>query len=225
MSSSNSKGYSIRTYSIVVLFIVAVAVAYIAGQFNQNSTIVNADITEDSKNLLKADVYNFVRDNYVSQSEHHSEMLEVANKFSDLQKRIDGLDTSHSHPEFSSMLSMINSMKTDIANLKASINKNSTPTNTNFRLEVCQDINCVDDDNRFHQGDVLFLKGDQNTNDRQVQYQIRDSDNYLIDDGQFGVVKGNFGWQWSVPNNIADDTYTIIIEIDNDEDEIDFIVS
>lgn len=100
----------------------------------------------------------------------------------------------------------------------------NTGSNSDFDLEVCQDLNCVDDSPRFNQGDVLFLKGVNNSNDRDLDFKIFDSDGDIVDSGHFGVTRGNFSWQWNIPNNLADDTYTIEIEIDRDEDTIDFIV-
>ena len=99
------------------------------------------------------------------------------------------------------------------------------PRSINFDLEVCHDYRCDDDRNRFNQGDVLYLIGSHNTNDKMLDFEIRDSNDIKIDSGQTSMTLGNFLWQWSIPNNLDDDIYTITIEIDRNEDEIIFIVS
>jgi hypothetical protein len=149
----------------------------------------------------------------------------------DIQNAIQLLDTQHEikfssvETGFITMRENIQSLELEIALLKAGITSTgSSSGNSDFDLEICQDLNCVDDSGLFNQGDSLYLKGNHNTSDKTLEFEIRDSDNVRIASGQSSMTQGNFIWAWSIPDNLPDDIYTISIEINNNKDRINFTV-
>lgn len=227
MSSSERKGYSIRTYLIAVLFIVAIAGSFLAGQYQENSTVVNADITQNSENRIKADLFNHMREFYLSKAEHHSEMIEVATAIKELEDNLDSLDSSHSHNEFSSLLAAIKSIRSDIVNIKSSINKVNPPSSggVGFDLKTCSDYNCVDERAQFDEGETVYIIGNNFSNDDDLDIQVFGPNGDLVYNRKVSAqTHEEFLTSYQISDNAANGKYTIIIGLDGDLDQISILV-
>jgi hypothetical protein len=94
-----------------------------------------------------------------------------------------------------------------------------------FNLESCMDYNCTDETSRFDQGDTVYLRGHNPSSDRTLEYRVFDPNNVRIDSGNVSMQQnGPFIIAYQLDNDAIDGSYRLEVEIDNDEDTINFIV-
>ena len=189
---------------------------------------------ESSAELTTSEVITII-ENYFRSSEGQSliekEVLSDNMDFEEIQKAIQLLDTQHEvkfksvEAGFITVQADIRALELEVALLKAGIvSTGSSGGTSDFDLDICQDYRCDNTSNRFNQGDVLHLVGQHNTNDKTFDWDIYDEDDIRVDSGRPSLTSGNFIWAWTIPSDLEDGTYRLVIEIDNEKDTINFIV-
>jgi hypothetical protein len=129
----------------------------------------------------------------------------------------------------------ITGLKTDVTNIRNDIaihkaghsgSSSGGSSSSDFNLMTCEDFNCTDEENRFNQGDVIYVHGNNPSNDRTLSYRVYDDDNDRIHSTNVSLQPNEpFIFAYQLDNNAPDGDYRIEVEIDNEEDEIEFIVS
>jgi len=203
-----------------LIIAVALTAGIFVGSVGWYLNTSDGDIEPESK----AEIYNFIKDNYVSQTQYGDIRTAIRELDAEHHEAIDELEDK-AMTAIQDIRNDIQQLKLDVALLKAGTDGDEIRSTSNFDLRLCEDFNCTDQTSRFSQGDIIYLRGDHSTGDRMLEYEIRDSDNIRIDSGQASLTQGNFIWIWTIPDNLDDGSYTILIEIDRNEDEIDFRVS
>ncbi|MCK5600939.1 hypothetical protein KAR91_03660 [Candidatus Pacearchaeota archaeon] len=126
-----------KTLGIIAAIIVALAGAVVSGMAITQS----ADLSEGSKNELKAELFNFMRDTYVSQVDYDE----------DQDKMTDAL--AHPHTEFAGISTSINALKSDVLALRIDVARNIVEQpdgSTDFKLQT---------DNEHRLGELISITG------------------------------------------------------------------
>jgi len=101
----------------------------------------------------------------------------------------------------------------------------TTGGSSDFDLFTSIDSRGDNTENRFNEGERVYIHGYNDSNERSVEWEIRDPDNVKIYSRNTGTSAFDaFFLQWEIPDNMERGTYTAIIEIDRDEDEITFFI-
>lgn len=101
----------------------------------------------------------------------------------------------------------------------------TTGSNEDFDLYTSIDSRGDNEENRFNDGERIYIHGYNDSNERSVEWEIRDPDNDKIYSRNTGITAFDaFFLQYEIPDDAERGTYTVIVEIDRDEDEIQFIV-
>ena len=200
-----------QNVTILGLVGVLIGVLAIAGlQYNESE----ADITNETK----AEMFNFMAKNYVTQKDHEDALEDLED---DLKDAI-----AHPHTEFPGIATSLSNIRNDITDIRNDI-RNDTPNqdSNDFNLESCMDYNCTDEGSRFEAGDVIYVRGDNPSNDRSLEYRVYDEDNDRLDSRNVSMQQnGPFIIAYQTDNDLVDGTYRIVVEIDNEEDSINFII-
>ncbi len=189
-----------------------------AGIWYQTSS---ADITNESK----ADMFNFMKDTYVSLVECEDALEDIADTLESTA------DFAEDQDKFNdSVFDAVTDIRRDIGQLKLEIalikaGGSTDIPSSDFDLMICADYNCTDQTQRFNQGDVVYVRGQNPSNDRSLNYKVYDSDDIRQDSRQVSLQpNGPFIVAYTIPSNAEDGAYKLIVEIDNEEDQISFIV-
>ncbi len=101
----------------------------------------------------------------------------------------------------------------------------TTGGSSDFDLYTSIDSRGDNTENRFSEGERVYIHGYNDSNERNIEWEIRDPDNVKIYSRNTGTSAfDDFFLQYQIPDNSERGTYTVIIEIDRDEDEITFFV-
>ena len=205
-----------------------IAIVGIAGiVIGVNSQIASANLT-DTEVYTKIGQYNANNPHLVvSQAEHNDaiENLEDAIKTleDDHHEQLNEL-TADTALALASLRTDVAQLKIDLAILRATPGGGST-SSADFELESCMDYNCTDETSRFNQGDIVYVRGDNPTTDRSLEYRVYDSDGDRITSGNVNMSPDSpFIFTFSIESDAEDGTYEIRVEIDNDTDTINYIV-
>ena len=207
-----------------------IAIVGIAGLVvGVNSQIASANLT-DAEVYTKIGQYAVNNPHLVVSQAEHDEAIE------DLEDVIRLLEDDHNDAlndltsttalAIASLRTEVNQLQTDVAVLRASPGgSGSGGSNADFDLESCMDYNCTDETSRFNQDDIVYVRGDNPTNDRSLEYRVYDPDGDRITSGNVNMSPNSpFIFTFSIDDDAEDGTYEIRVEIDNDEDTINFIV-
>ena len=219
--NKNEKIIALATLAIVGIAGIVVGV---------NSQIASADLT-DTEVYTKIGQYAVNNPHLVLTQQEHDNAIE------DLEDAIRLLEDDHNDVlndlEESTALALA-SVRNDIAQLKIDVailnagglsGGGGSTSNADFDLESCMDYNCTDETSRFNQDDVVYVRGDNPTNDRSLEYRVYDPDGDRITSGNVNMSPNSpFIFTFSIADDAEDGTYEIRVEIDNDEDTINFIV-
>lgn len=101
----------------------------------------------------------------------------------------------------------------------------TTSGSSDFDLFTSIDSRGDNTENRFNEGERVYVHGYNDSNERSIEWEIRDPDNNKIYSRNTGTSAYDaFFLQYQIPDNLQRGTYTIIIEIDRNFDEITFFI-
>ncbi len=217
------------TQNQVLWGVILTAVAFAAGGViafnNAEADLTDSEVISIIESYLRSDE---------GQRIIEREILADNADFVDFKKEV--MDAmAHPHQELISLDAFVQRTNTDVQQLKLDVavlkaggfntgGGGGSTVSTDFDLELSHDINFVDVDNRFNQGETIYLKGNHNTNDKILEFEVRDPNGVRIDSGQASMTQGNFIWTYSIEDDADDGVYVITIEIDRNQDKINFIV-
>ncbi len=205
-----------KLIGIVAIIIVGAISIGSVGWYLQTA---DADIT----NASKAEMFNFMKDTYVSQKQAGNDLVLNIERDNTLRDRVITLE-SDVQKSILDIRQELGQLRIDIAILKAG-GTSSSGSLSDFDLMSCADYNCTDETQRFSQGDVLYVRGQNPSNDRSLNYKVYDSDSVRQDSRQVSLQpNGPFIIAYTIPSDAFDGAYKLIVEIDNEEDQINFIV-
>lgn len=195
-----------------------------------NSQIANADLTQ-------GEVFNLITEYTRLNADVFDRLISNSETVEDIEDSIRLLEDDHNdvlNELEESMALALASARNDIAQLKIDVailnagglsGGGGSTSNADFDLESCMDYNCTDETSRFDQGDTVYLRGHNPSSDRTLEYRVYDPDNVRIDSGNVSMQQnGPFIIAYQLSNNAIDGSYRLEVEIDNDEDTINFIV-
>lgn len=198
-------------------------------------TIAGASLAynESEADLTPTEVYEHIGDYnrnnphlVVSQEEFDDKIEEIEEKIDDV---IDAM--AHPHTEFTSIATSITDLKNDVTNLKNDVSNlkrdqdDSSSRDSNFELITALDSRGDDEEDRFNRGETIYILGENDSSARDLEWEIRDPDGDRIYSRSPGISQyGDFILNWDIPNDADKGVYQVIVEIDRDEDTINFIV-
>ena len=193
-----------------------------------NSQIANAD-------LSKGEVYNYITSYTTENSDVFDRLISRSDTIEDIEESIRLLDVDHDDQvmdleestalAIASMRNEIAQLKIDVAILNAGGYSGGGGSTSDFNLESCTDYNCTDETSRFDQGETVYVRGHNPSNDRSLEYKVYDPDNNRLDSRNVSMQpNGPFIIAYQISNNAIDGSYRLEVEIDNNEDTINFIV-
>jgi len=198
--------------TIIGLVGALLAVVGVAGLMYNES---EADITNESK----AEMFNFMAENYVDIDDYEKDLEDIEDAI------------AHPHIELNDLPAIqlaITNIRNNIQTIEADIReleRDDTPTSdsNDFDLETCMDYNCTDEGSRFDPGDVVYIRGDNPSNDRSLEYRVYDPDGDRIDSRNVSMQpNGPFIIAYQTDDNAEDGLYRVVVEIDREDDEINF---
>ena len=200
----------------------ALAIVLAAAGLTYNES--EADITSESK----AEIYNFVAATYLTQNDHDDAMEEIQEDIDDVIKAL-----AHPHTEFSdistSLLDIrndIQQLKNDVAGIERDIEDDRGSGSGNFDLYTSLDTRGANEEDRFNQGETVYIHGENDSSERDLDWEVRDPDNDRIYSRSPGISQfGDFVLSWDIPDDAEKGTYRVIVEIDRVEDQISFVVN
>lgn len=209
---------------------VVIAIVGVAGVVvGVNSQIADADLTQ-------GEVYNLITDYTRDNSDVFDRLISNSDTVEELEDAIRLLEDDHNDVlnalEESTALALatvrndIAQLKIDVAILNAGgLSGGSGGSTSDYGLESCADYNCTDETSRYDQGDTVYFRGHNPSNDRSLEYRVYDPDNVRIDSGNVSMQpNGPFIIAYQIDNDAEDGSYRLEVEIDNDDDTINFIV-
>ena len=214
-----------------ILAYVVIGIVGVAGiVVGVNSQIASSDLTQ-------GEVYNLITSYTSDNSDVFDRLISNSDTVEELEDAIRLLEDDHNDVlndlEESTALALA-TVRNDIAQLKIDVailnaggqsGGGGSTSNADFDLESCMDYNCTDETSRFNQDDIVYVRGDNPTNDRSLEYRVYDPDGDRITSGNVNMSPNSpFIFTFSVEDDAEDGTYEIRVEIDNDEDKINFIV-
>jgi len=214
-----------------ILAYVVIGIVGVAGiVVGVNSQIASADLTQ-------GEVYNLITDYTKDNPDVFDRLISNSDTVEELEDAIRLLEDDHNDVlndlEESTALALA-SVRNDIAQLKIDVailnagglsGGGGSTSNADFDLESCMDYNCTDETSRFNQDDIVYVRGDNPTNDRSLEYRVYDPDGDRITSGNVNMSPNSpFIFTFTIADDAEDGTYEIRVEIDNDEDTINFIV-
>ena len=101
----------------------------------------------------------------------------------------------------------------------------TTGGSNDFDLYTSLDQRGSNTENRFKEGEKVYIHGYNDSNDRNIDWEIRDPNNVEIYSRNTGTSAFDaFFLQYDIPDNMQRGIYTVIVELDRDIDEITFFV-
>jgi hypothetical protein len=195
-----------------------------------NSQIADADLTQ-------GEVYNYITSYTSDNADVFDRLISNSDTVEDLEDAIRLLEDDHNDVlndlEESTALALatirneIAQLKIDVAILNAGGYSGGSggSSSGDFNLESCTDYNCTDETSRFDQGETVYVRGHNPSNDRSLEYKVYDPDNNRLDSRNVSMQpNGPFIIAYQISNNAIDGSYRLEVEIDNDQDTINFIV-
>jgi len=193
-----------------------------------NSQIANAD-------LSKGEVYNYITSYTSENADVFERLISRSDAVESIEDSIRLLEDDHNDVlndleestalAIASMRNEIAQLKIDVAILNAGGYSGGGSGSGDFNLESCTDYNCTDETSRFDQGETVYVRGHNPSNDRSLEYRVYDPDNNRLDSRNVSMQpNGPFIIAYQISNNAIDGSYRLEVEIDNDEDTINFIV-
>ena len=214
-----------------ILAYVVIGIVGVAGiVVGVNSQIASADLTQ-------GEVYNLITSYTSDNSDVFDRLISNSDTVEELEDAIRLLEDDHNDAlndltsttalAIASLRTEVNQLQTDVAVLRASPGGSGSggSSSADFDLESCMDYNCTDETSRFNQDDIVYVRGDNPTNDRSLEYRVYDPDGDRITSGNVNMSPNSpFIFTFSVEDDAEDGTYEIRVEIDNETDTINFIV-
>lgn len=179
---------------------------------------VEGDITNESK----AEMFNFMAENYVSVDDYENDLDDIVRAI------------AHPHMELNDLPAIqlaIQNIRNDIQTIEADIRdleRDDTPAPDihDFNLESCEDFNCTDETSTFNAGDVVYVSGENPSNDRTLEYKLYDPDGIRIDSRNVSMQPNSpFIIAIQTDNDFEDGNYRVLVEIDRETDEINFRIN
>jgi hypothetical protein len=214
-----------------ILAYVVIGIVGLAGiVVGVNSQIANADLT-------KGEVFNYITEYTSLNADVFDRLIGNSDTVEELEDAIRLLEDDHNdvlNELEESMALALATVRNEIAQLKIDVailnagglsGGGGSTSNADFDLESCMDYNCTDETSRFNQDDIVYVRGDNPTNDRSLEYRVYDPDGDRIKSGNVNMSPNSpFIFTFSIDDDAEDGTYEIRVEIDNDVDTINFIV-
>jgi len=193
-----------------------------------NSQIANADLTQ-------GEVFNYITEYTRLNVIVFDRIISNSDTVEDIEDSIRLLESDHNDQlndlEESSALAIasirneISQLKIDVAILNAGGYSGGGSSSGDFKLESCTDFNCTDENSRFNQGETVYVRGHNPSNDRSLEYRVYDPNNNRLDSRNVSMQpNGPFIIAYQISNNAIDGSYRLEVTIDNDKDTINFIV-
>ena len=212
-----------------ILAYVVIGIVGVAGiVVGVNSQIANAD-------LSKGEVFNYITEYTSLNADVFDRLIGNSDTVEELEDAIRLLEDDHNdvlnNLEESTALALatvrneIAQLKIDVAILKAGGLSGGGGSSQSFDLESCMDYNCTDETSRFDQGDTVYVRGHNPTTDRILENIVFDPNNVRLDSRNVSMQpNGPFIIAYELEDNAIDGQYRLEVEIDNDENSINFIV-
>jgi len=194
----------------VAAILLAIVASAVAGSAYKQVGQIEMPAMMDMKQCHKdTNCVKWLNDNYVSKATFETYKLEVKAAIAAPHTNYAAVNHNHNYA------------------LPSHTHSSSTSSSSgDFDLYTATDSRGDDREDRFDERDTLFILGDNDSNERTVSWEIRDPDNDRIYSRNTGVQPyDDFYLRYEIPNNADRGTYTVLVEIDNEEDEINFFVN
>jgi len=196
-------------YAALVIIAAAVGVGSVGVLLQQSS----ADIEPESK----AEMYNFIKDTYVTQTQ-----------YGDIRTAIRALDVDHHDildeisKNFTSIAQTLRNHNNQLIVLKAATQIQLPPTTTGTADYKLRTINTDSQDVReFAQNEAVLIMGVYDGPESQATYEVR-KNNAFVQSGSISISAGTFTLAYNVVGDAELGTYTITVTIDNKKDSVSF---